>query len=387
MDQLTVGVAVTSPALAEAVRICLLEMRVRVIAEQSGPGAFGEFVERAGRLRPDVMMVELASAAGERDTQLHAVERIPGHPALVAIQELAEPEAIMAAMRAGAAEYLYPPFGGRIRSALERVRAERAARDGKETRARTAGFFSAKGGCGATTIVCHLAREFQRQTRHNLLLADFDLDAGMVRFLLKTKSPYSVLDAARNPERLDKSFWKALISNGTPRLEVIAAPELALSRIPAEESFLEVMRFARGHYDWVLADLGRSLNPRSFGMLEELDECYIVTTLDLPAMYQTKQVIRALLDGGYRRDRMRIVLNRVRQAEAVTAAEAESMLGTPVWASIPDAHAELEEAYNGGGLAGPSTALGAHYARLAARIAGLPEEPLPKRKFGLFGLF
>lgn len=387
MDQLTVAVAVTSAALGEAIRICLDEMRVRVIAEQNGPGTFDELVERAGRLRPDVLILELATAAGERDKQLHAVERIPGRPALVAIQEQAEPEAIMAAMRAGAAEYLYPPFEGRIRTGLERIRAERAARDGKETRARTAGFFSAKGGCGATTIVCHLAREFQRQTQHNLLLADFDLDAGMVRFLLKTKSPYSVLDAARNPDKLDKSYWKALISNGTPRLEVIAAPEMAVSGIPGEESFLDVMRFARTHYDWVLADLGRSLNPRSFGLLEELDECYIVTTIDLPAMYQTKQVIRALLDGGYQRDRIRVVLNRVRPGAALTPAEAESMLATPVWASIPEFCEELEYAYDRGGLAGPSTAIGAHYTRLAARIAGLPQEPQAKRKFGFFGMF
>lgn len=387
MDQLTVAVAVTSPALAEAIRICLLEMKVRVIAEQASPGLFDDLVERAGRLRPDVMIVELATAAGERDRQLHAVEHIPGRPALVAIQEQAEPEAIMAAMRAGASEYLYPPFEVRIRAALERIRAERTARDGRETRARTAGFFSAKGGCGATTIVCHLAREFQRQTQHHLLLADFDLDAGMVRFLLKTKSPYSVLDAAQNPDKLDKSYWKALISNGTPRLEVIAAPEVAVAGIPERESFLDVMRFARGHYDWVLADLGRSLNPRSFGLLEEIDECYIVTTIDLPAMYQTKQVIRALLDGGYQRDRIRVVLNRVRNDAAVTPSEAESMLSTPVWARIPECREDLEDAYGRGGLAGPSTAIGAHYAKLAARIAGLPEQPPPKRKFGFLGMF
>jgi pilus assembly protein CpaE len=386
MDQLTAALSTASAALTEAIRTSLSEARVRVVAEQSGPGGFADFVERVGRLRPDMLILELATGAAARNAQLRAVEGSPGRPTLVAVQEVAEPDAIMAAMRAGAADYLYLPFGGRFRATLERIRAERAGRDGKEVHARTAGFFSAKGGCGATTVICHLAREFQRQTQHHLLLADFDLDAGMVRFLLKTKSPYSVLDAAMNRDRLDKSFWKALVSNGTPRLEVIAAPELGLTRAPADESLLEVLRFARSHYDWVLADLGRSLNPLSFGMLEEIDESYIVTTLDLPAMYQAKQVVRKLVEGGYARERLRIVLNRVQQGSAIAPEEAATILGAPVWASIPEARAELDEALTGGGLAGPGTTVGGHYAKLAARMAGLAGEPArPKRRFAFLG--
>ena len=44
-----------------------------------------------------------------------------------------------------------------------------------------------------------------------------------------------------------------------------------------------------------------------------------------------------------------------------------------------------EEACAAGGLAAPNSTLGGHYARLAAKMAGLPEGPAPsKRRFGLF---
>jgi len=385
MDQLAAGLAVTTVALAEELRVNLRDAGVRVLADHGGAGGFEEFLERAGRLRLDALIVELADTAPEREQQFLAMERIPSRPTLIAVQAVAEPDAIMAAMRAGAADYPYPPFGTRIRQSLERIQADRAEREGKKTRARTAAFLSAKGGCGATTVVCHLAREFQRQTAHSLLLADFDVDAGMVRFLLKTKSPYSVVDAARNRDRLDKSFWKALVSNGTPRLEIIAAPDMGSERMPEDAALADVLHFARAQYDWVLADLGRGLNPASLDLLKEVDECYLVTTLELTALYRAKQVVTTLVANGYARDRVRVVLNRVPPSAALTRAEAEAMLGVPVWASIPEAHPELEEACAAGGMAASNGPLGAHYARLAAKMAGLASEPeRPKKRFGLF---
>ena len=47
------------------------------------------------------------------------------------------------------------------------------------------------------------------QTRKNVLLADLDLISGLVGFLMKTPSSYSILDAIKNLSRLDESLWQA----------------------------------------------------------------------------------------------------------------------------------------------------------------------------------
>ncbi len=44
--------------------------------------------------------------------------------------------------------------------------------------------------------------------------------------------------------------------------------------------------------------------------LEEIDEACVVTTLEVPALHQCKQIIQTLLDGGYGKHRMKLVLNR-----------------------------------------------------------------------------
>ena len=62
--------------------------------------------------------------------------------------------------------------------------------------------------------------ELGRQNQ-KVLLADLDLDAGMIAFITKTKATYSILDAVNNLHRLDLHYWKALVSNGIPGVEIV----------------------------------------------------------------------------------------------------------------------------------------------------------------------
>src|SRR5262249_46399592 len=146
------------------------------------------------------------------------------------------------------------------------------------------GFLSAKGGCGATTLICHVAAELGR-LNNRVLLTDLDLDAGVVGFITKTKSMYSILDAVNNLHRLDSNFWKALVSNGIPGVEIISSPlALAAKQFPRDEQIRQVLAFVRPNYDWTLVDLGRSLSRMGMSALEEIDEACLVTTLDVPAL-------------------------------------------------------------------------------------------------------
>ena len=133
------------------------------------------------------------------------------------------------ALRAGVMEFLYPPVRDNLLKALERAQQQVHRRPpGK-----VLGILSAKGGCGATTVACHtavaIAERVRREDKHTVLI-DLDLNTGMVRFLMRSSSPYSVLDAASNLQRLDIGYWKALTSNDAPGLDVIAAPADLVSK-------------------------------------------------------------------------------------------------------------------------------------------------------------
>jgi pilus assembly protein CpaE len=289
-------------------------------------------------------------------------------------------------MRAGIHEYLYPPLQENLRRALERRSVERGRkRDGAiKAGGKAFGMFSAKGGCGATTIACHVAAELGRQN-HKVLLADLDLDAGMVAFITKTKGNYSILDAVNNIHRLDISYWKALVSNGIPGVEIVSSPlALATKQQPKDEQVRHVLAFARPNYDWTIVDLGRSLSRIAMAALEEIDEVCLVTTLDVPALHQSKQIIQTLLDSGYGKNRIKLILNRAPKRLDITPGELEKMLGVPIFALVPNDYQELYETYAEGRMLNRSSELGKQLAKLAMKLASMEEEQTVKKRFGIF---
>jgi pilus assembly protein CpaE len=305
---------------------------------------------------------------------------------IIALNTSAESDAILASMRAGINEYLYPPLRETLRRALEKRSAERSRRRdaGAKAGGKSFAFFSAKGGCGATTLVTHVAAELGRQNQ-KVLLVDLDLDSGMVGFITKTKSVYSILDAVNNLHRLDIHYWKALVSNGIPGVEIVSAPlALASKQQIKDEQIRHVLAFARPHYDWTLVDLGRSLSRTAMAALEEIDEACLVTSLEVPALHQSKQIIQTLLDSGYGKNRIRLILNRSPKRLDITPGELEKMLGVPIFFMIPNDYPELYETYAEGRMLNRNSTLGKQIARLAMKLASLEEEPSGKKRLHFF---
>ncbi len=210
-----------------------------------------------------------------------------------------------------------------------------------------------------------------------------DFDSGMVHFLDEDQVPFHLVqDAFNNLHRLDMSFWKAIVSNGTPRLEIISAPSpVCMRQQPRPEQLQQVLRFVRQNYDWSIVDLGRNLSFLGMSVLDEIDETCLVTTLDVPALHQAKTIVQTLMNTGYARNRLRLVLNRVPQRLEVTPEEIEKMFGIPVFAVLTDEYQDLYDAYAEGRLVSEGK-LSKQMHSFSMKLAGVQEE---KKKFRLFG--
>ncbi|MBZ5608165.1 MAG: AAA family ATPase [Acidobacteriia bacterium] len=383
MYPLTAGIVIETKELWDALQSSLQDLPVRIVLEQSEVGELSSLLERIERIRPDVIFLDISTLRVPLDQVIRGIRALPGSPAVLAVNRTAEPATILNAMRAGAAEFLFPPMND-LRAALERIGNERkTANQAFRRGGHTVGFISAKGGCGATTIACHTAVELPQRVKGKILLADLDFDAGMVGFLLKSKATYSIADAVRNTQRLDENYWKALVTNGfVPGLEIVTAPGPGARQPLKPEQLRFVLSFLRTQYDWIILDLGRSLNASSVAALDEVDDLFLVTTLEVPALHQAKLIIQKLLDSGYGANRLHLVLNRAPKRFDVTLEELERMLGAPVYATLPDDYQALNESYTEGKLLSPGSTLGKHFSRLAMKIVGAPES---KKKFSLFG--
>src|SRR5579862_212379 len=197
MYPITAALVVESKQLREELMSSLEALAIRGVLElPEVPSDWSGFLDRVDRVRPDVILLEVSRLSEPLEKVVTGIRATSAQPVVFALHTTAEPEAILAAMRAGASEYLHPPVDLPLRSALERLAKSREG--GRQNLARggkAIGFLSAKGGCGATTLACHVALELPHLIEGKVLLADLDLQAGLVGFLLKSKSPYSVADA------------------------------------------------------------------------------------------------------------------------------------------------------------------------------------------------
>jgi len=390
MQQFKLGLVIANPELLREVQTCLKTLEVRPLLEQAAIGDAAAFLDQLEQLHLDVLVIDLTRLSEPFENVIRRIKSCPSAPLVIALNDTADPEVILGAIRAGASEFLYPPLESGLSQALERLSAERAKTQAGAAlhRGKTLAFVSAKGGCGATTIACHIAVEIQKATGQEVLLADLDMEAGLIGFLMKSKSNYTIIDAARNVRRLDTSYWKALVSNGLPGLEIIAAPQTATVRETLEgEPFRHVLRFARSSYDWIIADLGRGLNALTANVLEEIDETYLVATLDLPALHQARQVIQSLLDTGYGRNRLRLILNRLPKRPDFEPAQIQKILGLSIFEMLPNDYPPLFEAYSELKLLPANSDLGKSLSGLARKIVGVApakEKVKSKLNFSLF---
>jgi pilus assembly protein CpaE len=333
--------------------------------------------------QPEVLMVEMGPVLTRLGEALREVKAVTPQTKIVALHTDPDPDTILAALRSGAHEFVYLPFDRSLRPALDRIRSlenvSNSPRQGK-----VFGFLSAKGGCGATTLACHIAADLHRQTKRKTLLADMDLASGMVGFTMKAQPTYSVVDALHNLDRLDESLWRALVVESKPGLDIVPAPQNRLHLPPLDgRELVELVRFMRTQHDWVVLDLGRSLNEITVDIYEELNSLLIVSVLEVTALHGLKTIVRELTERGNNLDRVQLVINRTPKIMDMTTDELAKILGRPLFAMLPNDYPSLYQAYSSGSLLPPENRLAQQFSSLTAKLVGAPVST-KKKKFRLF---
>ena len=380
MRLLTAGLAIKrDPLLAEAENCCQ-ELARHTVVERYGGDDWPTFMEWLKQTQPHVLLVgieHLQSAVGERVRQIRSASP---ESMIIAVHDVADSQMILAGMRAGLDEYFYPPLAKSLRNVLERkIDAHTKSQFLTTSDRRTIAFLSAKGGCGATTIACHTAAELGRRMHQagsfHVLLADMDLMGGNVRFLMRSKTPKSILDAMETEQGLDVASWNRMISNGHAGLEVISAPAEGLPRMPGQREMERVLNFARTRYQWTVLDLGCSLTPYSLRVLETLNELYLVASPDVLAMFQVKQILGQLQEHNFPVERVRLVINRcVEYEDKVVSREAQKTLGITAYFSLPNDGSGLAEAYASGSLLSERSPLSQQISAMTSKISGIENQ-------------
>src|SRR4051794_10437884 len=216
MYPLTIGLAIESRDLWEQAQACLTQLPFRIVVEHRELADITSFIDRLERMRPDVVLIDISGWNQPLEGLVASIRNAAGDPMIIAVNTSADADVILASLRAGVHEYLYPPLPDPLRRSLEKRAMERGRRrDGAKGNGKSFGFFSAKGGCGATTLAPHFAGELGR-SKQKAGLGASTAAGRMGGCKTKTRGGCSTRTAVNNPPRLETSYWEALVSTGIP---------------------------------------------------------------------------------------------------------------------------------------------------------------------------
>lgn len=200
--------------------------------------------------------------------------------------------------------------------------------------------FSAKGGCGKTTMATNLAVALAAGGRQRVCLVDLDLAFGDVAIALQLLPARTIVDAISMEGKLDEQGVKDLITPHSAGLDTICAPlePGEAERIPVPV-VTELLKVLRGMYDHVVIDTPPAFTEHVLAAFDGADAYVLLATLDIPALKNLRLTLDMLDLLGYPRESWQVVLNRSDSKVGLSVDDVEQTLDCPIAAQVPSSRA------------------------------------------------
>lgn len=312
--------------------------------------SLSQLVERADSLGAfDVLIVDALSL---EDAELRAASELCHRHArltCILVTPDASPETLIAAMRAGFRDVLGWPLDQRaLADALARADAKRVQNGAPVTRVLS--FMSCKGGSGTSFIACNVAHALSTVRQNRVLLIDLNQLYGDAAFLVTNETPSSTLPRiCEQIERMDSAFFEASVTHVSETLHVLAGAGDPVKAADIKQERLEwILGVAIPRYDFVIFDLGQSLNQLSMLALDRSDEIHLVLQASMPHVRAGRRLQEILASLGYPAERIRFLLNRYSRRAERTRDALEEVLDMQPYQVLPEDPDIVADALNEG---------------------------------------
>jgi pilus assembly protein CpaE len=204
------------------------------------------------------------------------------------------------------------------------------------TRGKVLIVFSAKGGCGKTTLSVNLAHALARNTDSRVALLDFDLQFGDVAVALQIEPKKTISDAISMQTNIDELGIKSLMVNQEKNLDILLAPTNPTDiEFISTELIDNLIESLRNSYDYIVVDTPPAFTDVILRVFDQADRCFLLTTLDMPAIKNLKLVISTLEALNINKTKLEFILNRSDLKAGLSLRELEEMVGEKFSVMIP----------------------------------------------------
>jgi pilus assembly protein CpaE len=340
-----------------------------------------ELVRFARAHAPQIVFLSIECMQKVKPTIDRLEECCPGIQ-VIAIHRACDQQMLLELMRLGIREFLASPFdrntvAGAVARAKEALDRRPIHVDSTDL---VYSFLPAKAGVGTTTVALNTAVAISRSHNTRTLLSDFDLNSGIVRFMLKLDSEYCVVDAAERALNIDENFWPQLV---TPvgSLDVLHAGKLNPNFRMEPIQVRNIVEFARRNYKVVCFDLSGNLEKYSVELMHESKRVFLVCTPEIPSLHLAREKYQYLQSADLG-DRVTVILNRTHKKNVLTTVQIQELLGVPLQISMPNDYQTVTRAIAEGRPIDFTTDLGKQCEALAQTMLEPKSAPAAdKRRF------
>lgn len=196
--------------------------------------------------------------------------------------------------------------------------------------------FSAKGGCGKTTLAVNLALALADGGARSVCLVDLDLAFGDVAINLQLDPNRTITNGLSMVGRMDETGATSLLTPYLDGLSVLLAPVTPgeAEKIPAA-LVTELLDALRGTVDYVVVDTPSQFSEHVLNAMDASQHHVLLTTPDVPALKNLRLTLDMLDLLSYPREMRSVVLNRSDAKVGLSTEDVERVVRAPIAAYIP----------------------------------------------------
>jgi pilus assembly protein CpaE len=330
-----------------------------------------ELIRTVRALAADILFIDFGSL--KKGLEIVHILEVEGSPLqIVGFDKKLDPAVMRETMRAGVREFLAEPF--EARTVIETLASIKAQLDKRPAVYQSTNqiftFLPSKAGVGTSTIAANVSAALARRPNTHVLLSDFDLSSGMLRFMFKLTNEHSVPDALERSADVDENLWPQLVTS-IQGMDVLHAGRLNPSyRIEAAQ-IATLMAFMRRTYQVLCFDLSGNLEKYSLELMQESKRILLVCTGEIPSLHLAREKMIFLKAQGLSA-RIAVVLNRMHKHPLFSKDQVEDLLGVPVVRVFANDYEAVNRAVESGKLLEPDSELGRSFTDFAAQLMDQP---------------
>ncbi|HVO97518.1 MAG TPA: AAA family ATPase [Bryobacteraceae bacterium] len=309
---------------------------------------------------PDILFLNFESLEKAQEI-VSFVEKDADGLQIIAFHRSCDAKILRESMRMGIREFISDPIDRAV--LMDSINHVKALLERKPpTHGQTTQVFSflpSKAGVGTSTLAMNVSAAIARRPNTRVLLSDFDLNSGMMRFLLNLRNEYSVIDAVEHSLHIDENLWPQLVTT-MGQLDVLHAGRVNPNLRIEGTQIRSMVEFMRRNYDALCFDLSGNLEKYSMELMQESKRVMLVVTPEIPSLHLAREKL-AFLRGFDLESRVSVVLNRVHKKPLFTKTQVEELLGLPVAHTFLNDYNAVNKAMTEGKWLDPETEMGRQF--------------------------